>query len=272
MARAVNPRLIPLLSACAALAACGADQIVSPGSGGNITINNPPAPAPAPPPAPVTPTLVTPAAGCPTIDDPAGLFDAGTITGPTGTYRVCELPNRITRSSTLVKIPGLLYSLPGRVDVGTDLTAQAATAPAGVAAVTLTVNAGVVVFGKTGTSWLAVNRGNRIQAVGTASSPIVFTSRDNVLGLVTDDSQGQWGGIVLLGRAPITDCTVAPAATPGTVDCERQTGRQQRPHELRADPLLGLRAVGQQRAAGPDAVGRRQRHADRPHPVAQQLG
>jgi hypothetical protein len=223
MARAVNPRLIPLISACAALAACGADQIVSPGSGGNITINNPPAPAPAPPPAPVTPTLVTPAAGCPTIDDPAGLFDAGTITGPTGTYRVCELPNRITRSSTLVKIPGLLYSLPGRVDVGTDLTAQTSTAPAGVAAVTLTVNAGVVVFGKTGTSWLAVNRGNKIQAVGTASSPIVFTSRDNVLGLVTDDSQGQWGGIVLLGRAPITDCTVAPAATPGTVDCERQT-------------------------------------------------
>jgi hypothetical protein len=28
---------------------------------------------------------------------------------------------------------------------------------------------------------------------------------------------------VLLGRAPITDCTVAPAATPGTVACERQT-------------------------------------------------
>ncbi len=28
---------------------------------------------------------------------------------------------------------------------------------------------------------------------------------------------------MLLGRAPITDCTVAPAAAPGTVDCERQT-------------------------------------------------
>lgn len=44
-----------------------------------------------------------------------------------------------------------------------------------------------------------------------------------MLGLATDDSQGQWGGIVLLGRAPVTDCTVAPAATPGTVNCERQT-------------------------------------------------
>ena len=51
----------------------------------------------------------------------------------------------------------------------------------------------------------------------------MFTSRDNVLGLATDDSQGQWGGVVLLGRAPITDCTVAPAAVPGSVNCERQT-------------------------------------------------
>ncbi|MCF8496987.1 MAG: hypothetical protein K9G32_00925, partial [Sphingomonadaceae bacterium] len=32
---------------------------------------------------------------------------------------------------------------------------------------------------------------------------------------------GQWGGVVLNGRAPITDCA-APAATPGTVACERQ--------------------------------------------------
>ena len=44
-----------------------------------------------------------------------------------------------------------------------------------------------------------------------------------MLGLANDDSQGQWGGVVLLGRAPITDCTVAPAATPGSVNCERQT-------------------------------------------------
>ena len=68
----------------------------------------------------------------------------------------------------------------------------------------------------------AVNRGQRINAVGTADRPIVFTSRDNVLGLATDDSQGQWGGVVLLGRAPITDCLAAGAA-PGTIACERQT-------------------------------------------------
>ena len=203
----------------AALTGCGADDISSPGNSGNVTINNaaPPAPPPAPPPA--GPSLVTPASGCPTIQDPAGLRDAGTITGPTGEYRVCELPARLTVSATLEKFAGLLYSINGRVDVGLDRGA----APTADAAVVLTVRPGVVLYGVTGTSWLVVNRGNRIQAVGTPTSPIVFTSRDNVLGLANDDSQGQWGGVVLLGRAPTTDCTVAPAATPGTVDCERQT-------------------------------------------------
>jgi hypothetical protein len=202
----------------ATLAGCGADKIETPGNSGNITINNPAPTAPEPPPPP-TSTLVTPASGCPTITDPAGLHDAGTITGPTGEYRVCELPSRFTVNTTLEKFAGLVYSINGRVDVGLDRGA----APTTDAAVVLTIKPGVLLYGATGTSWLVVNRGNRIQAVGAADAPIVFTSRDNVLGLANDDSQGQWGGVVLLGRAPITDCTVAPAATPGTVACERQT-------------------------------------------------
>ncbi len=202
-----------------ALAGCGADEISSAGNAGNVTINNPPAnPPPEPDPDP-TGDLVQAAAGCPTIDDPAGLRDDGTLSGPTGTYRVCALPNQLTRNTTLTRVPGLLYALDGRVDVGPDRGA----APTADAPVVLTIEPGVVVFAKTGVSWLAVNRGNRLEAVGTAERPIVFTSRDNVMGLVTHDSQGQWGGVVLLGRAPITDCTVAPAATPGSVNCERQT-------------------------------------------------
>jgi len=201
-----------------ALAGCGAEEIASPGNSGNVTINNPP-PVDNDPDPPPTNDLVTPASGCPTISDPAGLTDSGTISGPTGEYRVCELPNQFTVSTTLEKFAGVLYAINGRVDVGPDRGA----APTGDAAVVLTIRPGVVLYGATGTSWLVVNRGNRIQAVGTADSPIVFTSRDNVLGLANDDSQGQWGGVVLLGRAPITDCTVAPAAEPGSVNCERQT-------------------------------------------------
>lgn len=198
----------------AVLAGCGAEEIASPGSGGNITINNPP---PNPPEEPEEPTdvLVQPAGGCPTIPDPVGLRDDGTITGPTGTYRVCSLPATLTVSTTLERVPGLLYALDGRVNVGNDL------GPSGGTGITLTVRPGVVVYGKTGTSWLAVNRGNRINAVGTASQPIVFTSRDNILGLTSDSSQGQWGGVVVLGRAPITDCSVG--GPPPSDTCWRDT-------------------------------------------------
>ena len=195
-----------------ALASCGADEIVSPGTGGNITINNTNTPAPTPTPTPTpTATLVTPAAGCPTISDPVGLTDSGTINGPTGEYRVCTLPSRFTASSTLPYIEGLLYRIDGRVDVGTD------GGPVDTGAdtdVELTIEPGVILFSQ-GSGWMNVNRGNTIQANGTASRPIIFTSRDNVQGLNTINSSGQWGGLVLSGRAPVTDC-VAPGATPGT--------------------------------------------------------
>ncbi len=205
-------------SATLALAACGADDISSPGTGGNVTINNVTPPPPPPPPPPPTVTLVTPAGGCPTIPDAQGLTDSGTITGPQGTYRVCTLPARLNTSSTLTRIPGLLYRLGGRVDIGTD---QGPTEEAGDPAdVVLTIEPGVVVFGGTGVSFLNVNRGNRIQAVGTATQPIIFTSRDNVIGTNGENSSGQWGGVILSGRAPVTDCE-AGAAAPGTIACER---------------------------------------------------
>lgn len=214
----LNPKLRGIIFATAAAAivsGCGADDIASPGTSGGVTINNPPAPPPPPPPPP-PPATVAAASGCPTIADAQGLTDSGTLSGPTGSYRICTLPARFNASSTLPKVTGLLYRLGGRVDVGTD---QGPASTNNV--VTLTIAPGVVVFGGSGQSWLNVNRGNRISAVGTAALPIVFTSRDNVLGLNSDSSIGQWGGVVLNGRAPITDCA-APAATPGTVACERQ--------------------------------------------------
>ena len=204
--------------AAASLGGCGANDIASPGTGGNITINNPPAaPAPTPTPTP-TATLISAAPGCPTIADVQGLTNDGTISGPTGAYRVCTLPARINTSITLPAITGLAYRMNGRVDVGTDR----GNTTTGTTTVVLTVAAGALLFGESGPSWLAVNRGNSIQAVGTATRPIIFTSRDNIQGLNTDSSSGQWGGVVLLGRGQTTDCA-APAAAPGTNACERQT-------------------------------------------------
>jgi hypothetical protein len=219
-----------------ALSACGPDDIASPGTGGNVdidvdnSVNNPP---PTPTPSP-TSGLVTPAGACPTITDPQGLTDRGTISGPTGTYRICELPGLIRVSSTLPKIAGVLYALNGRVNVGCDggFSAPTAGAPHNSTTigcstpltadtnVTLTIDPGVILYGATGQSWLAVNRGNKINAAGTVTQPVVFTSEDNVAGFNNNNSIGQWGGVVLLGRGRVTDCAVGSVAS-GT--CERDT-------------------------------------------------
>lgn len=218
--------LILASSGALALAGCGPSDIASPGTGGNVTINNNTTPPTT------TPTgsagTVTAASGCPTIADPQGLTDSGTITGPTGVWRVCTLPNTINASITLPKIAGLLYALNGRTNVGTD---RGFTKVAGEQSVTLTIDPGVILYGNTGTSWLAVNRGNKINAVGTATAPIIFTSRDNVLGLNTETSQGQWGGVVLMGRAKITDCDSTGGGTVVGGTCQRNT-------EGSADPAL----------------------------------
>ena len=201
------------------LSACGADDIASPGAG-TVVINNPaPTPAPSPTPTPVA-NLVTPASACPVISDPQGLRDRGTITGPTGTYRVCALPARLNASSILPRTTGVLYNIAGRTDIGTDQgPTEEASDPADV---TLTIQPGVILFADAGPTWMNVNRGNQIQAVGSATQPIIFTSRANIEGTNNDNSSGQWGGVVLSGRAPVTDCA-APAAAPGTIACERQT-------------------------------------------------
>jgi len=198
-----------------ALAGCGADEIVSPGTSGDIIINNPP-PSPTPTPTPTaTQGTVTAAAGCPTIITAGGLTDAGTLSGPTGSYRVCRLPARFTASDTLPFIRGLVYQIDGRVEVGAD-RGFASTG----STVTLTVQPGVILYGQQD-SYLVVNRGNSIQSNGTADRPIIWTSRDNIQGLNDDNSQQQWGGVVLLGRAPTSDCstgvfntTAAPNANP----------------------------------------------------------
>lgn len=204
-----------------ALAACGPEELASPGTGGNVTIINeaPPA-APTPTPTP-SQALVTPAGGCPTITDPQGLTDEGTISGPEGTWRVCALPLRIDVDTSLPFVEGLLYRLPGQVNVGSD-GGPSPDASDGLSdtGVDLTIAPGAIFYAQ-GSSFLNVQRGNRIFAIGTAARPIIFTSRDNIVGINNDNSQGQWGGIVLSGRGQVTDC-IAPLATPGTTACERR--------------------------------------------------
>lgn len=198
-------------SACVFLSACGADDVASPGEGG-IIVTPTPTPTPAPTPTP-TPTPTPVPADCPT-----GTTNAGTIETVNGTRRNCQISGRINDTLAISRVPGAIYSLSGRVDVGTDVGGNGAAS--GGKAVTLTVDPGVVVFASSGADFLVVNRGSRLNAVGTETNPIVFTARSNVTGSVTDNSQGLWGGIVLLGRAPISNCS--GDAVGGTVGCENQ--------------------------------------------------
>jgi hypothetical protein len=60
------------------------------------------------------------------------------------------------------------------------------------------------VFGEQGDDFLVVRRGSMIEANGTASAPITFTSVQDLIG--DETGIGQWGGIVLLGNAPTNLC------------------------------------------------------------------
>ena len=79
---------------------------------------------------------------------------------------------------------------------------------------TLTIQAGTIIKGGLSArkSTLIITRNGMINAQGTENSPIVFTSSSNV----GSRAPGDWGGLVILGKAIInrpTDCSTCPGAT-----------------------------------------------------------
>ena len=153
-----------------------------------------------------------------------------TIGTAIGTTTVCNLTGEVLNNLTLPRITGVAYRLVGRVDVGRDLGASGNTAT-GVAA-TLTIEPGVTVFGDEASDVLIVNRGSRINADGIPSQPIIFTGKEDIAGTANAETTNRlWGGVILLGRAPIRGCSTAVAQ--GTQDCQNAiegitaaTGRQ----------------------------------------------
>jgi hypothetical protein len=87
------------------------------------------------------------------------------------------------------------------------------------AGATLTIEAGSVLKGRTGqgqnSTALLVTRGSKLMAEGTATAPIIMTSISDDLsvadvaggdfiGSIADDVAGLWGGLIVLGNAPIS--------------------------------------------------------------------
>ncbi len=154
------------------------------------------------------PAVGTLAAGttCPTgttagTSSTTGNADVATIGG----FTVCNIPQLITTSLTLPRIAGIAYRFTGQTEVGRDVGTTGADS-----GVTLTIQPGVTLFANANESTndlILVNRGSKINAVGTRDLPIVITSQQNmVVNGTSDATQGQWGGIILLGRAPTGVC------------------------------------------------------------------
>ncbi len=70
--------------------------------------------------------------------------------------------------------------------------------------VTLTIEPGTVIHGdKQSQGTLIITKGAKINAAGTAQRPIVFTSNM----AVGNRKAGDWGGIIILGNAPVNQGT-----------------------------------------------------------------
>jgi hypothetical protein len=95
------------------------------------------------------------------------------------------LPNDITTNMTLDKTKK--YAINGKVNV---------KAPA-----VLTIPEGTTLAGVTPNSFMVVEPGAQLIAVGTQAEPIVFTSKKDVDGNSQDNAAGEWGGLVLAGNA-----------------------------------------------------------------------
>lgn len=99
--------------------------------------------------------------------------------------------------------PATTATLSGEITINTTLDATKIYLLSGFVYVrsgaTLTIPAGTVIRGdKSSKAALIITKGGKIMAEGTASKPIVFTSNLPK----GSRSPGDWGGIILLGKAP----------------------------------------------------------------------
>ncbi|HEX7048372.1 MAG TPA: hypothetical protein VF275_12445 [Gammaproteobacteria bacterium] len=167
------------------LAACGGDD------------NGPVPTNPDPDPDPV--------AFCPTF--------AEEVEGATEDAPICKLSGTLVGDIDLTA--DTLWVLSGGVFVGEDAGADAENPIADAETGTLTIEAGTTVIGESGADLLIISRGSQIFANGTAAAPILFTSA-NAYDNGGSNQRGEWGGLVISGRAPINGCDA------GTAICEAE--------------------------------------------------
>ena len=200
-------------ASCAVIAACSSASISSPGEENQV-----------PPPdnsgggGGSQSLSLLPAGGCPS--GTASTVNTYSVNGNDVDVTACRLTGNVLSDVSLTSDG--VYFLDGPVFVGQD-----AGAAAGASGPRLTIPAGATIVGATGGDYIVVSRGASIDARGTATNPIVFTSASDELasrigtpraGNTTD--RGEWGGLVINGRAPINACIDGNAAG-GSEDCQK---------------------------------------------------
>lgn len=116
--------------------------------------------------------------------------DESTPSGPSSSFVANANDFKGTINDGVVTlVAGATYKLTGKIQVNSGAT--------------LTIPAGTRIEGTGGTSaYIAVAQGGKINILGTAANPVVMTS-----GLTTKNA-GDWGGLVICGKAPINRGTV----------------------------------------------------------------
>ncbi|MGK0442952.1 MAG: hypothetical protein ACJA0N_002772 [Pseudohongiellaceae bacterium] len=137
---------------------------------------------------------------------------------------VCTLPSSFTVDRTLTN--DIVWYMDGRVVVGNGNGLMSPIegtleGDAAVLNVTLSIDAGTEIKSATGTfANLVITRGSKIEAVGTASAPIIFSSDDDGY-----EGAGEWGGLILQGYGLHNNSAFScDAGTCQNVDSEGESG------------------------------------------------
>jgi hypothetical protein len=146
-------------------------------------------------------------------DDAATSNNTGDNTGDTTGDTTASLPAQVTCEGDVCRVTGEItesftmgsdkqWVLEAGVYIGDDTNETV-----------LTIEPGTTLYGDTASkAFLCIRRGSKIMAEGSKDAPIVLTSAK----LEGDRARGDWGGLVLNGRAPINCCAE------GTEVCEAE--------------------------------------------------
>ncbi|MGM0577441.1 MAG: hypothetical protein ACQEXJ_17080 [Myxococcota bacterium] len=133
-------------------------------------------------------------------DDPNAPYPPQVACDDAGTCTV-EAPQSCPIVENFTMTADKQWLLQGGVFVGDDIEETV-----------LTIEPDTTVYGETSSkAFLTIRRGSRIVADGTATAPIVFTSSK----AEGSRARGDWGGVVLNGRAPVNGCNTPPCEAEG---------------------------------------------------------